>query len=615
MSKSKQTIRIAVAEFVNRNMGDLVIADCVAMLLKRHFGRSMKDIRFLRYSLSSGDYAILESVDAIVFAGGGVIKFRQEQFYEHVCNICAFAQEQGIPVFFHAVGVEGYDEEDPRCLALRDMFRLPCIKGITTRDDVELLQETYLSGTPLVAKRVWDTAIFTGRVYRHKKNKNAAEVGIGVIREGVFADYGHPEVTKDKQLAFWSGVANELDRRGIPWRFFTNGTPTDEQMVTDVLEHMGIQDAEKHRMPQPLSGELLSRGISGFRGVIAARMHSNIVAYSLGIPSVGVVWNEKLRKWGELTKQSENYLDPSELDPVLAVERLLSNKRRRKGYSLSRYRKTMKPLMRFIRSLQPREGRRTEQIADWHKRMIAIAGGGDVNRYRGMNTVSVLRNSLADGCRMVELDVRLSADNVLVAVDGWNDTIKTRLGLSQETELPLSAEEFLSKMYYGHYATASFEELLTVLEEYPGCQVMLDIGKPGDELADQLLEELKKLYEAHPTMLKRCRIRIQRRGVAARVKEILPGAPMIMNYTANLETEAESIDSNIRFCKKYKTKKIVVPAALLTEELCAAFNEAGIEIHVFAASTVTDMLKYYAMGAKAVATNYHRVSYMKDLMS
>lgn len=615
MSKSKQTIRVAVAEFVNRNMGDLVIADCVAMLLKRHFRRLRKDIRFLRYSLSSGDYAILESVDAIVFAGGGVIKFRQEQFYEHVCNICAFAQEQGIPVFFHAVGVEGYDGEDSRCLALRDMFRLPCIKGITTRDDVELLQESYLAGTPLVAKRVWDTAIFSSRVYKHAKQKAATEVGIGVIREGVFADYGHPEVTKEQQLAFWSGVAEELGRRGIPWRFFTNGTPSDEQMVTDVLDYMGIQDGEKHRMPQPLSGEQLSTGISGFRGVIAARMHSNIVAYSLGIPSVGVVWNEKLRKWGELTKQSENYLDPSELDSVLAVERLLANKRSRKGHSWLRHHKTMTPLFHFVRKLRPREEKRTEVIRDWHKRVVAIAGGGDVNRYRGMNTTSVLRNSLADGCRMVELDVRLSADDVLLAVDGWNDAIKTRLGLSQETELPLTAEEFLSRTYYGHYATASFEELLTVLEEYPGCQVILDIGKPGDELADRLLEELKKLYEAHPTMQKRCRIRIQRRGVAARVKEILPESPMIMNYTANLETEAESIDSNIRFCKKYKTKKIVVPASLLTEELCAAFKEAGIEIYVFAASTVTDMLKFYAMGASAVATNYHRVSYMKDLLT
>ncbi len=610
----RKTLRVAIIELVNRNMGDHVIADCVLKLLNNEKLNKKYDVKLVRYSMSSADYSLLEYVDGIVFAGGGLIKFRQEKVYDYIFGICQMAQEKGIPVFFHAVGVEGYDENDERCQALKEMLSFSCVRGITTRDDKELLKNKYLVGTKLRAKRVWDSAVFASRVYNISRDKESNCVGIGVIREGAFPDYGNPDFTKERQIALWSGIVNELESRGISWKFFTNGAPSDELMITEVLNHLGITNQDEYRLPAPISGEVLTKNISRFKGVIAARMHANIIAHSLGIPSVGIVWNEKLRKWGMVIGEPECYVEPLDCDPKKMVNTLLSHKAKRGGYTYMKYRKTMKPLLSFIRNLNPRENALNfSKKPAWKKKVVAMAGGGMHFRYKGMNTIEGLRRSLEGGVRLVELDVRLSSDGVLLAADGWNDGLRKKLGLELTHELPLAAREFLAEKYYGHFPTATLEELLKVALEYSGCQCIFDIGKPGDELADETLNAIKCLLEKYPDAGKSVLIRIQRRGVADKVKTILQGVPMIMNYSKNLDTVEESVKSYIKFCKKYKTKKIIVSTEAVSEELCRLFAEEGIAVYVFAAKSMGEMISYFEMGATAVGMDYLDVAYMNAL--
>lgn len=46
--------------------------------------------------------------------------------------------------------------------------------------------------------------------------------------------------------------------------------------------------------------------ISEYKGIISARLHSCIIAYSLGIPAVGLVWNDKLKLFGK-NIEAEDY--------------------------------------------------------------------------------------------------------------------------------------------------------------------------------------------------------------------------------------------------------------------------------------------------------------------
>ena len=60
----------------------------------------------------------------------------------------------------NAVGVEGFDGSDERCLKLKGALNQPCVKGITVRDDFDLLVRHYLDDEKEWLERVLDPAAF-----------------------------------------------------------------------------------------------------------------------------------------------------------------------------------------------------------------------------------------------------------------------------------------------------------------------------------------------------------------------------------------------------------------------------------------------------------------------
>ena len=72
-----KTIRVVLVEIMNHNLGDSVIADTTAFLLRRISSRPFAPkIRMIPYNIYRQDPALLARADLIVFAGGGLIKFR-----------------------------------------------------------------------------------------------------------------------------------------------------------------------------------------------------------------------------------------------------------------------------------------------------------------------------------------------------------------------------------------------------------------------------------------------------------------------------------------------------------------------------------------------------------
>ena len=122
------------------------------------------------YAIGIEDLAQIPYVDAIIFAGGGLIKFRQENLYRQVSEIIMEAQRHRIPVFLNSVGVEGYDAKDERCLLLQEALNQPCVKMISVRDDIETLKNNYIKNARIRMKEVFDPAIWTAHTF-HIQNK------------------------------------------------------------------------------------------------------------------------------------------------------------------------------------------------------------------------------------------------------------------------------------------------------------------------------------------------------------------------------------------------------------------------------------------------------------
>ena len=92
----------------------------------------------------------------------------------------------------------------------------------------------------------------------------------------------------------------------LPYIIYTNGLKADNEFAKKLCEKYNYN---KERLILPTSPEELIEVISGFKGAIATRLHSCIVAYSLNVPIIGLVWNKKLKMFGESIQYAERFFE------------------------------------------------------------------------------------------------------------------------------------------------------------------------------------------------------------------------------------------------------------------------------------------------------------------
>lgn len=319
-----------------RNLGDVVISDCVKYLIKKSAKKDgLKNIKIstldIRRQKDAKNLNRVRNSDLVVFPGGGFIKYKAEKFPLEMGRVTQRAEHYGIPVMYNAMGYEGYDADNEGCQTLKAMLENFSSRYITCRDFSDELNETYLKDAAINSKRVADPATWVSETYKIKRNDDSDIVGLGVARGGLFEDHGVP-VTKEDLLSIWSKLIKSLEAEGIKYKLFTNGLRQDEEFLTDLIAYIGKEDErDEISLPSAETPKQLVEYIAGFSSVIACRMHANIIAFSLGIPSVAFVWNDKLRFFGESIGCSERYLDYTKLNDAEYIVKVLK-KAQREGY-------------------------------------------------------------------------------------------------------------------------------------------------------------------------------------------------------------------------------------------------------------------------------------------
>ncbi len=263
----------------------------------------------------------LEGCSLIVFAGGGLIKYaQQENLNVSISGAIQAAKEKGIPAAFHACGVEGYDKGNPGCKRLEAAINDENVKIVTTRDDFKTLSECYKKREGLFIAKAADSAVFAGEILGVKKDEASRLIGIGVIRGDIFENYG-TRLSESRLVEIYGEVLKKLKEKGREFKLFCNGYKPDYLFAEKVLEYAGLEEA--YLLKRAESHEELVRQISGFQGVLAARLHACIISYSLEIPVVGLCWNDKLKYFGEETGHPERFLSPEDFSTENIVERVL----------------------------------------------------------------------------------------------------------------------------------------------------------------------------------------------------------------------------------------------------------------------------------------------------
>jgi polysaccharide pyruvyl transferase WcaK-like protein len=371
----------------DRNLGDIVIADCAKFLYneetrqfsdveyagidlagynkfirkKPYIIRKMYGVKYRLFRLLNKDTIIkkreqysnyyapqIKDASLVVIVGGGLIKYKYQDFWIWLSGLIDAAGKYNIPVVLNALGVEGYDENNIKCQFLKEALNKPVVSVITTRDEIDTLKNLYLKGNEKIVKRlVADPAVYASSAYNVRKNGQSNIVGVGLIRGTIFMD-NNVNFSKEEVVQLYIDVLSELEKRKILWKMFTNGLPADLELAEEIFRGIGKPDEAKNIIVPNTSKELVET-ISGFKGVIAARLHACIISYSLEIPAIGLIWNDKLSLFGKQIGYPNRFINSTQFDKEYIVNEL--DKAIAEGYDLEKmetYKRTVKDSIKEI---------------------------------------------------------------------------------------------------------------------------------------------------------------------------------------------------------------------------------------------------------------------------
>lgn len=270
--------------------------------------------RYFRKEFKDADFAIC--------VGGGLIKYKKQTLWRSVSGAIEAAAALNKPMILNAVGIEGYSNSNYRCQLLKRHLSLNAVRYITTRDDIDTLRNKYLDHNPSIpCQAVADPAVWAAECYGILKEKESNTIGIGVARGDIFKDYG-VSLSSDELKRLYIELSLDLVKQGYDIEIFTNGAEADKDMAMSV--YFELDEIAKSGISLRLESkpEQLVAQIASYKAIIATRLHACIIAYSLDIPAIGLVWNDKQMFFGKNIGAPDYFVTRSDFDTKNIIRRL-----------------------------------------------------------------------------------------------------------------------------------------------------------------------------------------------------------------------------------------------------------------------------------------------------
>ena len=328
------------------NLGDQVIEACDIALIRtimKNLGLTHESyvLESRAAAIVPADYVLkrdpkllvpareaIQRSDLIVFGGAPLFNYLYQNFYERTAVTLELAKEYHVPAIFSGIGVEGYDEDNPRCQRLKETLNFDIVKQITTRDGYHLLEQ-YKENPDLIIGKVSDPAVFTDEVFRPFKSERPTadssgepvpkKIGLFILRANGFIDNKIP-FDKFAAAHMWVDLIAELQSRGYDYELLSSGHFGDEAFIDYLIRNYKI-DSKKciFNMNQP---EKLIQKISSYDAVISTRLHPSIISFALKVPAIGIVWNQKVSRFYESIGYGNRFIDVRTIDVKDVADRI-----------------------------------------------------------------------------------------------------------------------------------------------------------------------------------------------------------------------------------------------------------------------------------------------------
>lgn len=314
-------MNILIVSFVDDNFGDNLIRISFESLLKvvlNNLNIATENYQINKMHLKRIDKELVVNADVIFFAGGGLFGLSYLNFFEYLDEITRLAEERNIPVIFSSIGMNNMDATPENEELLKTILRRKCIKAISARENISLFKE-YSTGCGFTIETVCDPAVWTQYVYNMRHEKSGV-IGINVVRGGLFKDNKKNWGMTD-ELKYLHKLKSLLDESDLKYKFYTNGSFLDNNTLRFFAREYSIP---LEQVVYPHTTKEVVETIAEFDAVVTFRMHSSIIAYSFQIPSVALVWNDKIPFFYQNINHPERAFDFDQWNSEIVFNQLLS---------------------------------------------------------------------------------------------------------------------------------------------------------------------------------------------------------------------------------------------------------------------------------------------------
>ncbi|WP_417493212.1 polysaccharide pyruvyl transferase family protein [Maricaulis sp.] len=281
---------------------------------------------------------VLPSASALVVGGGQLLSDVHMNFPVKLAALGARSEQLEIPMVIHGVGVA--QTWHPRAAALfgtllgNRKLASVCVRDEASRENLlRHAGEQFAPRGRLDIRVAPDPAFLARDAFDlHAPAATTGRIGLGVTHPSALQAHGdEPAPSAQTVISNLAALASNLVATGFRPVLFTNGAFEDEAFLSMLRASgalaglgSGFEVAARASTPADLAGLL-----AGFDGVIAHRLHANILSFALGGVPVGLAWDAKMRGFFDIIGEP-GLLQPSACpDPAKAVASLQDGMRRR----------------------------------------------------------------------------------------------------------------------------------------------------------------------------------------------------------------------------------------------------------------------------------------------
>ncbi|MBM6931379.1 polysaccharide pyruvyl transferase family protein [[Clostridium] spiroforme] len=239
-------------------------------------------------------YLKTKQYDCVIFCGGQLFMdyfYYQVKYYmDEIVN--------DIPIIFNAIG-NGMDENSKLLNEYLSLLNRKNVKYISFRDGWHFISKLITSNkfNKAIFKN-YDAALFTKEAYgiSQIKRRGVKDIGIGVIN----IDSTKNEDIINKMILLITNLIHEKYNIHI----FTNGDKRDYKIAQQLYSNFDNGN-NVFLSICPKNDKELVKLLSKYDFIFSYRLHSHIIAYSLGIPSISITWDRKVYDFFALINRSE----------------------------------------------------------------------------------------------------------------------------------------------------------------------------------------------------------------------------------------------------------------------------------------------------------------------